>query len=66
VDFAKVYESVDTVPLGRRTYELTRQPGAMLDRAEALQQERLEEVFHISDHMVRADAPLRDYLNGAA
>jgi dihydrofolate reductase len=27
VDFAKVYESVDTVLLGRRTYELTRQPG---------------------------------------
>src|SRR5918998_4036527 len=28
VDFAKVYASVDTVLLGRRTYELTRQPGA--------------------------------------
>ena len=28
VDLAKVYESVDTVLLGRRTYELTRQPGA--------------------------------------
>jgi dihydrofolate reductase len=28
VDVAKVYESVDTVLLGRRTYELTRQPGA--------------------------------------
>jgi dihydrofolate reductase len=28
IDFAKVYESVDTVLLGRRTYELTRQPGA--------------------------------------
>jgi dihydrofolate reductase len=28
VDFAKVYQSVDTVLLGRRTYELTRQPGA--------------------------------------
>lgn len=28
VDFAKVYEQVDTVLLGRRTYELTRQPGA--------------------------------------
>jgi dihydrofolate reductase len=28
VNFAKVYESVDTVLLGRRTYELTRQPGA--------------------------------------
>jgi dihydrofolate reductase len=28
VDFTKVYEQVDTVLLGRRTYELTRQPGA--------------------------------------
>jgi dihydrofolate reductase len=28
VDFAKVYKQVDTVLLGRRTYELTRQPGA--------------------------------------
>jgi dihydrofolate reductase len=28
VDFAKLYQSVDTVLLGRRTYELTRQPGA--------------------------------------
>jgi dihydrofolate reductase len=28
VDFAKIYEAVDTVLMGRRTYELTRQPGA--------------------------------------
>ena len=28
VDFAKVYESVDTVLLGRRTYEPRRQPDA--------------------------------------
>jgi dihydrofolate reductase len=28
VDFTKVYEQVDTVLLGRRTYELTCQPGA--------------------------------------
>ena len=28
VDLAKVYEAVDTVLLGRRTYELTRQPSA--------------------------------------
>jgi hypothetical protein len=38
--------------------------GRMLDRAEALEHERLEEVFHISDHMVRDDQPLREYLNG--
>jgi dihydrofolate reductase len=30
VDFGKIYQSVDTVLLGRRTYELTRQPGAPL------------------------------------
>jgi dihydrofolate reductase len=28
VDFAKIYDAVDAVLLGRRTYELTRQPGA--------------------------------------
>ena len=28
VNFSALYESVDTVLLGRRTYELTRQPGA--------------------------------------
>src|SRR5918992_1698981 len=28
VDFTKVYEQVDTVLLGRRTWELTRRPGA--------------------------------------
>ena len=39
--------------------------GRMLDRAEALEHERLKEVFHISDHMVRDDRPLRDYLAGA-
>jgi dihydrofolate reductase len=30
VDFGEVYDSVDTVLLGRRTYELTSQPGAPL------------------------------------
>jgi hypothetical protein len=38
--------------------------GRMLDRAEALQHERLREVFHISDHMVRDDQPVREYLDG--
>jgi dihydrofolate reductase len=28
IDFAAIYEGVDTVLLGRRTYELTQQPGA--------------------------------------
>ena len=39
--------------------------GRILDRADALQHERLDEIFHITDHMVRDDVPLRDYLNGA-
>jgi hypothetical protein len=38
--------------------------GRMLDRSEALGHERLKDVFHISDHMVRDDAALRDYLDG--
>jgi hypothetical protein len=37
--------------------------GRMLDRAEALDHARLAEVFHISDHMVHDDVPLREYLN---
>jgi len=40
--------------------------GRVLDRDEALQHERLSEVFHITDHMVRDDVPLREYLDGAA
>jgi hypothetical protein len=39
--------------------------GRMLDRAEALDHECLTEVFHISDHMMRDDQALREYLNGA-
>jgi hypothetical protein len=38
--------------------------GRMLDRPEALEHERLHEVFHISDHMVRDDTTLRNYLDG--
>jgi hypothetical protein len=38
--------------------------GRMLDRPEALEHERLHEVFHISDHMVSDDTPLRNYLDG--
>jgi hypothetical protein len=37
--------------------------GRMLDRAEALRHERLAEIFHVSDHMVRDDVPLREYLD---
>jgi hypothetical protein len=36
--------------------------GRMLDRDEALGHERLQEVFHITDHMVLDDQPIRDYL----
>jgi len=39
--------------------------GRILDRADALEHERLDEIFHITDHMVRDDPPLRDYLNRA-
>jgi len=39
--------------------------GRMLDREEALAHERLAEVFHITDHMVVDDQPIRDHLNGA-
>jgi hypothetical protein len=38
--------------------------GRVLDRQEALEHERLQEVFHISDHMVSDDQPLREYLGG--
>jgi len=38
--------------------------GRMLDREEALAHERLPEVFHITDHMVVEDQPIRDHLNG--
>jgi hypothetical protein len=37
----------------------------MLDREEALAHERLAEVFHITDHMVVDDQPMREHLDGA-
>lgn len=40
--------------------------GRLLDRAEALAHERLAEVFHITDHIVLDDQPIREHLNGAA
>ena len=39
--------------------------GRMLDREEALAHERLADVFHVTDHMVAEDRPIRDHLNGA-
>ena len=38
--------------------------GRMLDREEALRHDRLPEVFHVTDHMVVDDQPLRNHLNG--
>jgi hypothetical protein len=38
--------------------------GRTLDRAEALAHPWLPEVFHITDHMVQEDVPLREYLEG--
>jgi len=40
--------------------------GRILDREEALADERIKDVFHISDHMVAEDRPLYEYLNGAS
>jgi hypothetical protein len=39
--------------------------GRILDRKEALQDERLPEAFHVSDHIVADDQLVHDYLNGA-
>ena len=36
--------------------------GRTLDRAEALRHPRLSEVFHITDHIVTEDEPIRAYL----
>ncbi len=38
--------------------------GRTLDRQEALAHPFLAEVFHITDHMVVEDEPLREYLDG--
>jgi hypothetical protein len=56
---------VTVVDAAESPWEGVKLLGRMLDRAEALHHERLAEVFHISDHMVREDVPLRDYLDGA-
>jgi hypothetical protein len=40
--------------------------GRTLDRVEAMAHPRLQDVFHIADHMVLEDAPLRDYLEGGS
>jgi len=39
--------------------------GRILDRAEALEHDRLPEVFHITDHMTEDDRQLVAYLEGA-
>ena len=38
--------------------------GRMLDREEALRHPWIGEVFHITDHMVVEDAPLKSFLDG--
>ena len=40
--------------------------GRLLDREEALQHDWIKEVFHVTDHMVVEDAPLKAYLDGGA
>jgi hypothetical protein len=62
---AKAEYQVTVVDAAESPWQGAELLGRMLDRAEALRHDRLAEVFHISDHMVRDDRPLRDYLNGA-
>jgi hypothetical protein len=38
--------------------------GRMLDREEALTHPWLDEVFHITDHIIEEDRAVRDYLDG--
>jgi hypothetical protein len=38
--------------------------GRMLDREEALEHERIGEVFHVTDHMVSDDQAIREHLSG--
>jgi len=38
--------------------------GRMLDRSEALKHPLLADVFHITDHIVNEDAPLKAHLDG--
>jgi hypothetical protein len=38
--------------------------GRMLDRGEALKHAWIDEVFHISDHIVTEDKDVREYLDG--
>lgn len=40
--------------------------GSTLDREQALAHPRIKEVFHIADHMVLEDAPLKAYLDNDA
>jgi hypothetical protein len=40
--------------------------GRMLDREEALRHPWIKEVFHITDHMVLEDVPLKSFLDGDA
>jgi hypothetical protein len=40
--------------------------GRILDREEALAHPRIKEVFHITDHIVAEDMPVKEYLERAA
>ena len=39
--------------------------GRILNREEALAHERVKEVFHVTDHIAREDAAIRQYLEGS-
>ena len=40
--------------------------GRILDREEALRDPLIKEVFHITDHVVIEDEPLKTYLDGSS
>jgi hypothetical protein len=54
---------VTVVDAGESPWQGVELLGRMLDREEALGHERIGDVFHITDHMVAEDRPIRDYLS---
>jgi len=56
---------VEVIDANRSPWKDAKTIGRTLDRAEALAHPLLAEVFHITDHMVQEDAPLRAYLNAS-
>ncbi|MFO0984520.1 MAG: hypothetical protein U1E76_22810 [Planctomycetota bacterium] len=55
---------VGVVDAARSPWSSAKVIGRTLDRSEALEHPLLPEVFHITDHMVVEDEPLKAYLDG--